>query len=106
MSKLFLEEIDTEELRAEDKRLGAKRIKRGMIKEGYKYMLSLYGGIYNQKKDSFAIRRIEVLSDTPWCSHAIKQVYKLFTTLIPPFVYSLWRRTNNPLNITFMGGYD
>lgn len=101
-----MESFDVEAIRAEYERLGSKRVKRGCIKNGHFYMLSLYGASYNKETDQFSARRIEILSDKAWDKEAIKIVYTIFDTLFPPYTYSLWEYTDETEKLRLMGGYN
>jgi hypothetical protein len=106
MSKLFLEEIDTVALQEAAAESGARRAKRELIKQGYTWMLSIYGAIYNNGDDTFSYRRIEVLSNDAWDRESILLVYSIFSGILTPFVYSVWSYNYHTQKLGLKGGYN
>jgi hypothetical protein len=106
MSKLFLEEIDSKALQEAAAESGARRAKRELIKQGYTWMLSIYGAIYNNEDDTFSYRRIEVLSDDAWDRESILIVYSVFSGILTPFVYSVWAYNYRTQKLKLRGGFN
>ncbi|MCJ7573955.1 hypothetical protein MUO93_06795 [Candidatus Bathyarchaeota archaeon] len=106
MSKLFLEEIDTEALFEEQRQRWSKQLKRALIKEGRDKILSIYGAVYKKDGDVFQARRIEVLSPTEWTRDRLISVELFFHNTCPPYVYSIWEINEGGTDLRCLGGYN
>ncbi|MCJ7621744.1 MAG: hypothetical protein MUP64_16190 [Anaerolineae bacterium] len=106
MNKTFLNDIDTETLREEHIQRGSKQLKRALIKEGRKHILSIYGAVYKKDGDVFQARRIEVLSPTEWTRDLLISVELFFHNTCPPYVYSIWEINEGGTDLRCLGGYN
>jgi hypothetical protein len=106
MSKLFLEEIDTETLIEEHRQRGSKQLKRALIKAGRDKICSIYGAVYGEEEDVFQARRIEILSPVEWTRDRLIAINLYFDNHCPPYVYSIWEIDESGTDLRCLGGYN
>lgn len=106
MAKVFLEAVDTEELKREQDTGDSRVVKRKWIKLGFSHQMSLYGALAIRDQDRHEGRRIEVLSNQPYTERIVHLLYEFFREIPPLARYTIWIYNANQEGLRMVGRYD
>lgn len=106
MSLEPLDWFDLDAIRAREKTVNSRRLKRDWIEKGYTHQLSFYGALKRKRDNETWGVRIEVHSKTPYSKEDLDGLYNLFTMATPSYAYSIWVFDSDPWKLHLAGSYE
>lgn len=87
-------------------RLEAKKLKRTLTLEGFKFQLSFYGIAINKDTNESGYRRIEVFIDAKPTEETFIQLREFFAEFIPAKIYSIFTYKQSIRDLDIRGEFE
>ena len=86
----WLQSFDEIEIKRLEESGRARSVKRGLMKDGYTWAMSLYGAVQGPGVDEIVPMRVEILSDTEYTERIVYLITSFFETVQPVDKYTIW----------------
>jgi hypothetical protein len=93
-------------LRSKSKQPTMRRLKRQIIKEGFKYQLTLYGALHDKKNNKTTPIRTDIYVNKPYTLKIFDFIVRLFMQFPLRWKFSLWTYDSKTDDMKLIGSYD